>query len=154
MLLKNLDDTSAFGRFLGSILEPSDIVALVGDLGTGKTTLTQSIAKGMDIEEDVSSATFTLLNEYNGSLPMYHFDTYRLDDPIEFLAIGAEDYLNGEGVSVIEWADRVLDFLPEDYLLLNLSYVSEHEREVSYKGVGTRGEALAKEVKRYEDTCL
>lgn len=155
MRLKDKRATHDFGVYLGKRLTEDMIIALMGDLGAGKTTLTQGIAEGMGLKDIVSSSTFTLINEYDqGPIPMYHFDTYRLEDPLEFFEIGGEDYLSAGGVSVIEWADRVIDYLPEDILTIELSYTPENERNIEFYGDGPKSEELCKELMKYEDTCL
>ena len=117
------EDTRLLGLRIAEALEPGDIIALVGDLGTGKTALTGYIAEGLGITEDVISPTFTIVREYrSGRLPLFHFDVYRLSSGQELLDTGAEDYLEGDGVCVIEWADIVADILPEDALVVSLSY--------------------------------
>ena len=106
--IKNEKETENFGRRLGESLSAGDVVAMVGDLGTGKTTLTGYIARGLGIKETVSSPTFTIIKEYNsGRLPLYHFDVYRIGDPEELFNIGADEYFDGDGVCVVEWADLV-----------------------------------------------
>lgn len=113
--IKNEKETENFGRRLGESLSAGDVVAMVGDLGTGKTTLTGYIARGLGIKETVSSPTFTIIKEYNsGRLPLYHFDVYRIGDPEELFNIGADEYFDGDGVCVVEWADLVSEELPEN----------------------------------------
>ena len=128
--LKSETDTRALGLEIADALEPGDVVALIGDLGTGKTALTRYIAEGLGVKEEISSPTFTIIREYrSGRLPLYHFDVYRLGSGDELLDIGAEDMLDGDGVCVIEWADIAADVLPEDSLIVSLSYGgSENER--------------------------
>ena len=121
--LNNEADTRALGLRLADAAEPGDIIALIGDLGTGKTALTKYIAEGLGIRGEVSSPTFTIVKEYrSGRLPLFHFDVYRLGSGEELMDIGAEDMLEGDGVCVIEWADIVADVLPADALALRLSY--------------------------------
>lgn len=111
--LNSVDETIAFGSKLAVDLKAGDVIALVGDLGAGKTHLTKGIVRGLDSEEDVTSPTFTLVHEYvAGRLPVYHFDFYRIDDPNEFMGIGWDDYLDGDGVVVVEWADKFPELLP------------------------------------------
>src|SRR5581483_9774605 len=100
-------ETRRFGRALGELLRPGDVVALIGDLGTGKTTLTQAIARGMGITADVSSPTFALVHEYYGPTPLFHFDPYRLDRCEDLADLGFEEYFHRGGVIVVEWADKV-----------------------------------------------
>ena len=112
-----------FGLELARNAEAGDVIALIGDLGTGKTTLTKYIAEGLGVKETISSPTFTIVKEYkSGRLPLYHFDVYRLGDGEEFLDIGAEEFLYGDGVCVIEWADIVSAVLPENAIAVKLSY--------------------------------
>ena len=123
-------DTRMLGLEIANALEPGDVVALIGDLGTGKTALTKYIAEGLGVKEEISSPTFTIIKEYrSGRLPLYHFDVYRLGSGEELLDIGAEDMLEGDGACVIEWADIVADVLPEDSLVVSLDYgAGENER--------------------------
>lgn len=130
LILKSEEDTASLGLMLAEAAEPGDIIALIGDLGTGKTALTKYIAKGLGITEEISSPTFTIVKEYkSGRLPLYHFDVYRLGCGDELMDIGAEDMLEGDGLCVIEWADIVSDVLPADALVVRLEYGSnENER--------------------------
>ena len=123
-------DTRRLGLEIADALEPGDVVALTGDLGTGKTALTKYIAEGLGIKEEISSPTFTIIKEYkSGRLPLYHFDVYRLGSGEELLDTGAEELLYGDGACVIEWADIVADVLPADSLIVSLNYGgSENER--------------------------
>lgn len=124
--LNTEEDTRRLGLEIARACEPGDIIALIGDLGTGKTALTKYIAEGLGVTEDVISPTFTIVKEYrSGRLPLFHFDVYRLSSGEELLDIGAEDYLEGRGVSVIEWADIVADVLPEDALIVSLEYAED-----------------------------
>ncbi len=126
-------DTESFGRELAESLAAGDVIALIGDLGTGKTALTSYIAKGLGIESRVNSPTFTIVKEYHGGrLPLYHFDVYRVSDYDELFNIGAEEYFYGDGVSVIEWADLIEDILPENTKYIYLSY-GDKEGERVYK---------------------
>ena len=125
-------ETRALGLRIASAAEPGDIIALVGDLGTGKTALTKYIAEGLGITEEVISPTFNIVKEYrSGRIPLFHFDVYRLSGPEEFLDTGAEDYLEDSGLSVIEWADIVADALPEDSLLINIEYAGKGARRIT-----------------------
>ena len=124
-LLRTREDTFLFGKALGRLLESGDIIALIGDLGAGKTTLTQAIAQGMGIAEPVTSPTFTLVQEYgsdkNGTgTALFHFDPYRLENAEDVHDFGFEEYLEREGVMVIEWADKIASLLPSARLTLTL----------------------------------
>ena len=123
--------TRALGLSIADAAEPGDIIALIGDLGTGKTALTKYIAEGLGVKEEVISPTFTIVREYrSGRLPLFHFDVYRLSGPEEFIDAGAEDYLEDSGLSVIEWADIVADALPADALLVNIEYAEDDKRRI------------------------
>jgi len=117
----SFEETVEFGRKLGSILKSGDIICLSGDLGTGKTALTNGIAKSLGITSYITSPTFTLVNEYEGILPLYHFDVYRISDPDEMFDIGFEEYINGEGVTIVEWGEQIREILPEEIINVNIS---------------------------------
>jgi len=116
------------GKRLASLLQPGDVLALVGELGAGKTRLVQGLARGLGVPDDVpvTSPTFTLLALYDqGRLPLYHFDLYRLEGKTDLDRIGAEEYLWGEGVSAVEWAERAPDALPDDALWIDFEFDGE-----------------------------
>ena len=122
-------EAAEFGKRLGKTLERGDVLALVGELGTGKTTLTKAIAAGLDISETVTSPTFTIVKEYNsGRLPLFHFDVYRLENGGELIEIGGEEYFDAGGICVIEWADKIAEILPDDTKLILLEY-GENEKK-------------------------
>lgn len=121
--MKNEEDTRAFGKRLGAELAAGSVVALSGDLGTGKTALTKAIAEGLGVRELITSPTFTIVQEYHsGRLPLYHFDVYRVNDPDELCEIGYEEYFYGQGVCVVEWADLIEELLPPDALKILITY--------------------------------
>ena len=130
-VLKNEEETRAFGLELAAKLTPGKVVALVGDLGTGKTALTKYIAEGLGVKEAITSPTFTIVKEYkSGRLPLYHFDVYRLDTSEDMYELGYEEYFFGQGVSIVEWADLVEEFIPEDAIVIHINYgKSESERK-------------------------
>lgn len=131
--IQNEQETKAFGLALGEKLKKGDIVALIGNLGTGKTTLSKYIAQGLGVKEMVTSPTFTIIQEYeSGRLPLYHFDVYRINEIEEMYELGYETYFFGEGVSVVEWADQIQELIPEDAMVITIEY-GEKEGERSYK---------------------
>jgi len=139
----DLAATERLGRAIAAAVGAGDVIGLRGGLGAGKTTLVRSIAVALGIDENlVSSPTFVLVKEYEGRLPVYHFDTYRLGDPDEFTAIGADELLFGDGVCLIEWADRVEDLLPTDRLTINANATGETSREFRCVCSGTRSSKL------------
>jgi len=113
-------DTGRFGDALGRRLCGGETIALVGDLGAGKTTLARAIARGLGIQSPVSSPTFGIVHEYPGPIPLIHFDPYRLNRAEDLLEIGYDEYFERGGVVLIEWADKFPELLPEDYLMLRL----------------------------------
>jgi len=117
----SVDDTTQLGIKLGELLNAGDIICLTGDLGTGKTHITKGIAKGLDINDNITSPTFTIVNEYEGGrLKLNHFDVYRVSDPDEIYAIGFDDYIFSDAVSIIEWANYIEEILPEDLLHIKI----------------------------------
>ena len=131
--IKNEHDTEEFGMKLASSLEPGDIVALIGDLGTGKTTLTKYIAKGLGVTENIDSPTFNIVKEHkSGIIPLFHFDVYRLSSGDVLLDIGADEYFYSDGVCIIEWADIVADVVPEKAKVILIEY-GEKQGERIYR---------------------
>ena len=130
-------ETQQLGRSLGKATQPGLVVALIGNLGAGKTRFVQAAAEGLDIpREAVNSPTFVLIHEYEGRLPVYHFDTYRLGDFDEFLELGADEYMSGDGVCFIEWADRMEEVLPRDRLSITFEITGELTRRVTLAAGG------------------
>ena len=129
ILSNSYNKTLKLGKKFSAQLKPGDIVCLFGDLGSGKTTLVKGIAQGLGIAPDVvNSPTFVLLNIYEGKLPLYHFDLYRLEDVQEILALGYEEYFYGDGITIVEWAERLRHLLPEKYLRVELFHRGEEKR--------------------------
>lgn len=132
-IIKSEKDTEALGKALAKDLKEGDIIALIGDLGTGKTTLTKYIAEGLGVTEKVTSPTFTIVNEYHsGRLPLFHFDVYRLENTEDVFESGIEEYFLKGGVSVIEWADMIVEILPEETKYIFMEY-GDKEGERKYK---------------------
>lgn len=142
--LPDLTATEAFGRRLGALLFAGAVVALDGPLGAGKTQMTRAVAEGLDIPDSraVSSPTFVLIQEYPARLPIYHFDAYRLTGPGDFHDLGAHEYLDGNGVCIIEWAGRVEECLPAERLHLTLHPTGETTRRLTLRGWGPRHAAV------------
>lgn len=130
ILIRNQSETEKFGYELGQSVKPGTVIALIGDLGTGKTTLTKSIARGLEIDDVITSPTFNIVKEYrSGRLPLFHFDVYRIGDVEEMFEIGYEEYFFGNGVCVVEWADIIEEIIPEDAMVIRIEYgASEGER--------------------------
>jgi len=136
--IADLAATDAFGRRLGELLFPGAVVALVGPLGAGKTHLTRAVAEGMGVRNPaaVTSPTFVLIQEYPARLPIYHFDAYRLAGPREFADLGVDEYFYGDGVCLVEWADKVEVTLPADHLRIAITVVDENRRRFDLTATG------------------
>ncbi|MBT3362190.1 MAG: tRNA (adenosine(37)-N6)-threonylcarbamoyltransferase complex ATPase subunit type 1 TsaE [Chloroflexi bacterium] len=147
MISHNPEQTQEIGKKLSQLAAPGDIILLTGNLGAGKTCLTQGIIWGLDIDEYAASPTFTIMREYQGRLPLYHFDFYRLDSINDIYDLGMDDYLFGKGLCVIEWAEKGLDIMPEDHLLIEIEYVSENERRLELKAHGQRYDKMLNDLK-------
>ena len=127
------------GERLAAALEPGQVLALSGELGAGKTRLTQGLARGLDIPlDEVTSPTFTLIQEYAGRLPVRHCDAYRLRDPAEFADLGLDELFAADGVAIVEWAERVIDDFPRDRLEILIAVTGESERQVTFRATGRR----------------
>lgn len=126
-------ETLKAGETFSKTLKPGDVVALDGDLGAGKTVLVKGIAKGLGIADVIVSPTFTILREYEGALPLYHFDVYRIGDPDELFEIGFQEYLDGDGICVIEWAEKVPELLPARAIGVRIEKTGSNTREINIK---------------------
>jgi len=142
------EQTQKFGVCIGELALPGDTLLLVGDLGTGKTCLTQGIAWGLGIKEYAASPSFVLVRELYGRLPLYHIDLYRLDHLDEIENLGLDDYLYGNGICVVEWAEKGLNVLPIEYLLIEISYLSDTKRSLRLKPSGKRYLEITSQLKR------
>ncbi|MCL4114580.1 UNVERIFIED_CONTAM: hypothetical protein GTU68_054793 [Idotea baltica] len=148
-LAESEQQTQKLGFAIASALKAGDVIGLVGNLGAGKTRLVKAVATGTGADpDDVTSPTFVLIQEYHGRLTLYHFDTYRLADSDEFLELGADELLYGDGVCLVEWSDRVADVLPEDILRIEIEHVAETTRRFRFLPSGSRSRELASAVIR------
>lgn len=138
------EETLQFSKDLAQKLQPGDVITLEGDLGAGKTTFTKGLAVGLDIKKNVSSPTFTIIKEYNGRLPLYHMDVYRLEDSYEDL--GFDEYFEGQGVTVVEWAHLIEEQLPNELLQIKITHGEENSRILTITPIGKRYEMLCKEL--------
>lgn len=137
------EETSQFAARLAGFLQPGDVIALEGDLGAGKTTFTKGLAKGLEIKKTVNSPTFTIIKEYKGKLPLYHMDVYRVADAYEDL--GFDEYFEGDGVTVVEWAHLIEEQLPQERLTIYLYREEGDQRRMVFVPQGKRYEQLCKE---------
>jgi tRNA threonylcarbamoyladenosine biosynthesis protein TsaE len=141
---RNTSGTIQIGKSIGSLLLPGDVVALVGELGTGKTQFIKGLAVGVGIGKPtyISSPSFTLINEYKGKIPFYHIDLFRLRAEKEAEDLGLEEYFQSGGITAIEWADRIPSLLPREMLWIQISYTGENTRSIEILGRGKRYEEL------------
>ncbi|TRM11380.1 tRNA (adenosine(37)-N6)-threonylcarbamoyltransferase complex ATPase subunit type 1 TsaE [Lentibacillus cibarius] len=138
------NETERLAEKLASLLKPGDVVTLEGDLGAGKTTFAKGIAHGLGVKRTVNSPTFTIIKEYEGELPFYHMDVYRLEDSDE--DIGFDEYFNGDGVCVVEWAHFIKEHLPEAYLNITITYADEHTRVLTLSPGNAHFKSIAAEL--------
>ena len=127
------EDTINIGKKIGSSLTKGTVIAFKGTLASGKTTLTKGIAEALEIDEVITSPTFTLVSEYEGKLPLYHFDVYRLDTVEDFLNIGSEEMMYGEGVCAIEWSEKIESALPKDAIIIDIEILTPETRKITIK---------------------
>lgn len=141
-LVNSVDKTLELGEKIGSLAKSGDIFCLTGDLGTGKTHITKGIAKGLGVKEHITSPTFNIVNEYHsGRHTLYHFDVYRVNDPDEIYAIGFDEYIFSDGISIIEWANYIEELIPDNYVHINITKMpelGENIRKVTIKYYGSR----------------
>lgn len=131
MISSSVTETIQYGRSFAAQLKPGDVVCLRGDLGAGKTHFVKGLASFFEVKEDaVTSPTFTLINEYPGKIPIFHFDCYRMKSEQEALEIGAEEYLFGEGISVVEWPEKIANLLPPESVWVTITRKGESKREI------------------------
>lgn len=140
------EETAELAEKLSTLLQAGDVLTLEGDLGAGKTTFTKGLAKGLGVKRVVNSPTFTIIKEYKGRVPFYHMDVYRLEDSDEDL--GFEEYFEGEGVTVVEWAQFIADRLPEERLNIDIRRTGDETRELKFTPAGERFIKVCKELEK------
>ncbi|MDE5546630.1 MAG: tRNA (adenosine(37)-N6)-threonylcarbamoyltransferase complex ATPase subunit type 1 TsaE [Anaeroplasmataceae bacterium] len=138
------EETIELGKKIGNLLKSSDVILLTGDLSAGKTTLTKGIGISLGVTKIINSPTFTIVKEYKGKCPLYHLDLYRLDGLNNDFDL--EEFIEGDGVCVIEWPYQVEEILPKEYLEINLKRLSEFERSIEVKAIGSRYEEVLKKL--------
>lgn len=127
---KSAEETISLGKKIGSKLKKGDIIAMQGTLAAGKTTITKGIAQSLGISEDITSPTFCLISEYYGKMPLYHMDVYRLDGTEDFINLGVDDMLYGDGVCIIEWSEKIMDELPKNTIILRIMQQEDGSRKI------------------------
>jgi len=150
----NLEDSKIIAKIIAKNLSKGSVLCLDGDLGAGKTTLTQFIAKEFGVDEYVTSPTFTIIKEYEGVLPFYHMDVYRIDSVDDMYDLGYEEYIYSDGVCVIEWSQKISNILPSNRINIYIQRTDvENMRIFSVEGQGQAYEKITEELKNYENTC-
>lgn len=129
------EETIELGFTVGKALKKGSVVSLRGSLGVGKTVFAKGVAQSLGIEEAIVSPTFTLIQEYEGALPLYHMDLYRIDSEEEFELIGGEEYLFGDGITLIEWSEKIQDLLPQETIYVTISLESDNARSITIEGI-------------------
>jgi len=143
------EQTQKLGMRIGELAQAGDIFLLVGNLGAGKTCLTQGISWGLNIKEYAASPSFVIVRELKGRLHLYHIDLYRLDHIEEIADLGLDEYLCGRGVCVVEWAEKGLSVLPEEHLLIEINFLSDSERNLKFKPSGKRYLEIVNQLKHF-----
>ncbi|MFC1989685.1 tRNA (adenosine(37)-N6)-threonylcarbamoyltransferase complex ATPase subunit type 1 TsaE [Chloroflexota bacterium] len=150
LISRSPEQTQSLGMHIGQLAQPGDVFLLVGELGAGKTCLTQGVAWGLGIEEYALSPSFVIMRELYGRLPLYHVDLYRLDLIEESMDLGLDDYLYGSGVCVVEWAEKALSILPVEHLMIEISYLSDTERSFEMKPGGQRYSKMVEQLREIQ----
>ncbi|WCK54998.1 tRNA (adenosine(37)-N6)-threonylcarbamoyltransferase complex ATPase subunit type 1 TsaE [Aneurinibacillus sp. Ricciae_BoGa-3] len=145
VITESVEETQRLAEKVGTLMQPRDVLTLTGDLGAGKTSFTQGLARGLGIERVVNSPTFTIIKEYQGKLPLYHMDVYRMEDSFEDL--GFDEYFYGEGVTVVEWPQMIQEQLPPDRCEITILRLDGDQREIAFLPIGARYEKLCEAIK-------
>lgn len=131
ILTHSAEETIALGRKIGALVKPGDIIAMQGTLAAGKTTITKGIADALKVSDTITSPTFCLISEYEGKMPLYHMDVYRLEGSEDFINLGVDDMLYGKGLCIIEWSEKIMDTLPKNTIILRLEPKDGDDREIT-----------------------
>ncbi|MEJ6950781.1 tRNA (adenosine(37)-N6)-threonylcarbamoyltransferase complex ATPase subunit type 1 TsaE [Natronospora cellulosivora (SeqCode)] len=148
---KSEEETLRLGETIGELLEPDQVVLLSGQLGAGKTVLTQGICNGLGVDEDVTSPTYNLINEYEGDLTVYHIDLYRLEHEEDLYDLGLEECFDSAAVVIIEWPDLAYDLIPPEFVYIKFEVADNDNREISIEGEGAKTEKLIERLEKYVD---
>ncbi|UOQ84309.1 tRNA (adenosine(37)-N6)-threonylcarbamoyltransferase complex ATPase subunit type 1 TsaE [Gracilibacillus salinarum] len=138
------EETKRLASKLATLLRPNDVITLEGDLGAGKTTFTKGLGAGLGVTRTINSPTFTIVKEYQGEIPLYHMDVYRLENSEE--DIGFDEYFNGDGITVVEWAHFIEEFLPDERLAIQMKRIDETKRKIIFQPVGHYFHSVCKEL--------
>lgn len=150
--VRNLKDTEKLGKIIARCLDKGAVICLDGDLGVGKTSLTQFIAKEFCVKEHIVSPTFAIIKEYKGKLPFYHMDVYRIESEDDMYDLGYDEYIYSEGVTIIEWSGLIKGILPKERTDIEIKRVDDEKREINIEGEGNVYERIIEELKKDENT--
>jgi tRNA threonylcarbamoyladenosine biosynthesis protein TsaE len=150
--VNNLKDTERIGKIISRCLEKGTVLCLDGDLGAGKTAITQFIAKEFGVKEYITSPTFNIIKEYEGRLPFYHMDVYRIESEDDMYDLGYDEYIYSEGVTVIEWSENIRGILPDERIDIKIDRIDDNKRIMTIEGSGVVYEKITEELKNYENT--
>ena len=153
IIVNSLQDTEIVGKIISRHMEKGTVLCLDGDLGVGKTAITQFIAREFGVKEYITSPTFNIIKEYEGRLPFYHMDVYRIESEDDMYDLGYDEYIYSEGVTVIEWSEKIEGILPENRININITRIDDNRRTMIIEGKGTVYEKITEELKEYENTC-
>nr|WP_300090796.1 tRNA (adenosine(37)-N6)-threonylcarbamoyltransferase complex ATPase subunit type 1 TsaE [Sedimentibacter sp.] len=151
--VNNLQDTEKIGKIISRCLEKGTVLCLDGDLGAGKTAITQFIAREFGVKEYITSPTFNIIKEYEGRLPFYHMDVYRVESEDDMYDLGYDEYIYSEGVTVIEWSEKIRGILPEERIDVKIDRIDDNKRIMTIEGKGVVYDKITEELKNYENTC-
>ena len=150
IITKSPEETKNLGEEVGKLAKPGDLLAFYGELGAGKTCFIQGISQELEVKDYVTSPSFTIVNEYQGKIPIYHFDLFRLNVE-EILELGYEEYFYGEGLTVIEWAEMIEQLLPKEHLKIDIKFKDRYQRIISFIPQGDRFNIFLEELNRIEN---
>lgn len=151
IITKSPEETKNLGKEVSKLTKPGDLLAFYGELGVGKTCFIQGISQGLKVKDYVTSPSFTIINEYQGKIPIYHFDLFRLNNAEEILELGYEEYFYGEGLIVIEWAEKIEQLLPKEHLKIDIKFRDHYKRIISFIPQGDRFNKFLEELNRIEN---
>ena len=151
IITKSSEETKNLGEELSKFTKPGDLLAFYGELGAGKTCFIQGISRGLKVKDYVTSPSFTIINEYQGKIPIYHFDLFRLDNAEEIIELGYNEYFYGEGLTVIEWAGKIEQLLPKEHLKIKIKFKDRYQRKISFISQGDRFKKFLEELNRIEN---
>ena len=151
IITKSPEETKNLGKKVSKLTKPGDLLAFYGELGVGKTCFIQGISQGLKVKDYVTSPSFTIINEYQGKIPIYHFDLFRLDNAEEILELGYKEYFYGEGLTVIEWAEKIEQLLTKEHLKIEIKFKDRYQRTISFIPQGDRFNKFLEELNRIEN---